>query len=246
MTQLLISVKNVQETWAALEAGVDMIDLKDPCKGALGALDLALTKDIVNTINGHHGNTAVISATVGEHHANNKALLEAINDRALLGVDIIKIAVDDLFEAPDFFEEIKSITKQGVKLVAVMFADQKLQMELLPQLKSAGFYGAMLDTQKKTNTLPNLLAYNNLHYFVQMCEQLDLKSGLAGSLKPQDIEKMAGLHATYIGFRGGACHSSERKGTLMLSKVIELKNMLHKHNNARAQAQKINSLALHS
>ena len=40
MTQLLISVKNVKETLIALDAGVDIIDLKDPDNGALGALDV--------------------------------------------------------------------------------------------------------------------------------------------------------------------------------------------------------------
>ena len=37
MTQLLVSVKNVEETFIALDAGVDIIDLKDPANGALGA-----------------------------------------------------------------------------------------------------------------------------------------------------------------------------------------------------------------
>jgi uncharacterized protein (UPF0264 family) len=35
----------------ALEAGVDMIDLKNPAKGALGALEHTLVKDIVLEIN---------------------------------------------------------------------------------------------------------------------------------------------------------------------------------------------------
>ena len=52
MTQLLISVKNVEETLIALEAGVDIIDLKDPENGALGALDIATSKSILQVISG--------------------------------------------------------------------------------------------------------------------------------------------------------------------------------------------------
>jgi len=40
MTQLLISVTNVEEAQIALNSGADFIDLKDPNGGALGALPL--------------------------------------------------------------------------------------------------------------------------------------------------------------------------------------------------------------
>ena len=45
--KMLASVTSVDEALIALDAGVDMIDLKNPSTGALGALDPALVKDIV-------------------------------------------------------------------------------------------------------------------------------------------------------------------------------------------------------
>ena len=100
MTQLLISVKNLQEANIALAVGVDIIDLKDPNVGALGALDLDVTKEIVHLVNGYK----LISATVGEQHTSIDELMFDIQVRADVGVDIIKVAVSDLFQAADFFE----------------------------------------------------------------------------------------------------------------------------------------------
>lgn len=50
MTQLLISVKNVEEALIALNCGVDIIDLKDPNIGALGALNLDTSQQILQKV----------------------------------------------------------------------------------------------------------------------------------------------------------------------------------------------------
>ena len=42
MTALLASVRSVAEAELALAGGADVIDLKDPSQGALGALPLSL------------------------------------------------------------------------------------------------------------------------------------------------------------------------------------------------------------
>ena len=52
MTRFLVSVRDVAETETALAAGADIIDLKDPAKGALGALDPAAIASCVMRIAG--------------------------------------------------------------------------------------------------------------------------------------------------------------------------------------------------
>ncbi|HEV7911681.1 MAG TPA: (5-formylfuran-3-yl)methyl phosphate synthase, partial [Methylocella sp.] len=44
---MLASVTNPAEAEAVRAGGADIIDLKDPAKGALGALDAAVAADIV-------------------------------------------------------------------------------------------------------------------------------------------------------------------------------------------------------
>jgi (5-formylfuran-3-yl)methyl phosphate synthase len=242
VTALLISVKNSEEALIALDAGVDIIDLKDPNTGALGALNLVVTKEIVHLVNGR----TLVSATVGEQHASVSDLLADIRLRAAVGVDIIKIAVSELTQSADFFDELTKITKTGIKIVAVFFADVVVDLSLLPALKNAGFYGAMLDTKNKQLHLLQSQNQDTLHLFTQRCHQCQLKSGLAGSLQAQHIDLLLKINPTYIGFRGGVCESSQRKFSLSGAKLNYVQNMLRNGNKNRTKAQLILSLALHS
>ena len=242
MTALLISVKNTAEALLALEAGADIIDLKDPNVGALGALDLCATQQIVQAIAGR----THLSATIGENHASTNALISEIEARAQLGVTFIKVAVSQLFYEANFLREMAKLSEVGVKIVAVFFADEKPDLSLLEALQTAGFYGAMLDTKNKANNLFNLQTKLALHRFVELCEIRQLKSGLAGSLKPQHVDDLLKINSTYIGFRGGVCDNWERKSTLSGHKVEEIKNMLRQHNKNSTKTQQILSLALHS
>ena len=47
MTALLASVSSTLEAVAAMEAGVDVIDLKNPATGALGAVTDTVARDVV-------------------------------------------------------------------------------------------------------------------------------------------------------------------------------------------------------
>jgi (5-formylfuran-3-yl)methyl phosphate synthase len=242
MTQLLISVKNVEEALLASEVGVDIVDLKDPNIGALGALGLRETERIVRAVNG----LATVSATVGENHTLLDELVGDIQERTQLGVNIIKIGISELFYASDFVQNMQILTSKGLKIVAVFFADEANDFELLEKIKQAGFCGAMLDTKNKQQNLLQLQTKGTLQSFTQICHQLHLKSGLAGSLRPQHIDLLVRFNPTYIGFRGGACENNVRKSALSSTKVTEIKNMLYEHNRLNEKPQGILQLALHS
>ena len=234
MTQLLISVKNVEEALIALDAGADIIDLKDPNIGALGALDEVICAQIVQAINGRK----LISATIGEQHASLNALIASIQARAAIGVDIIKIAVCSHFYAADFMAEVTKLTCAGTKMVVVFFADEVMDLSLIAALKNAGFYGAMLDTSLKQRDLLAVQTTLQLQNFVTLCEKYQLKSGLAGSLKPQHIDDLAKINPTYLGFRGGVCENAIRNADLSQNKVLKIANMLRQHNNLSNKPQK--------
>lgn len=234
MTQLLISVKNVEESLVARYAGVDVIDLKDPSVGALGALDIEMVKQIVCKANG----SALISATVGEGHQSVSALVSDIKCFASLGVDVVKIAVSDLFQERHFFNEINQLSKAGIKLVAVYFADNELDFSLIPKLQSGGFYGVMLDTQLKQESLLDVQPLEQLKKFVNLSEEHQLMSGLAGSLNKKHIDTLLMLTPGFIGLRGGVCQDKQRASMLMSCKVMEVKALLLNYNiNQREKAQ---------
>lgn len=226
MTQLLISVRNVDEALLALAAGADILDLKDPGTGALGALDMPVTQAVLQAIDGE----MLVSATVGEGHASLDALLDAASIRFAMGVDIVKMAAEDLFYLHDFVEKFSRFTREGHKLVAVFFVDAAPNFALLPVLKRAGFYGAMLDTQHKEKNLLQHCIETCLQSFAVQCEANGLIFGLAGSLQPQDIEYLAKFNATYLGFRGGVCENSQREQSLSRMRLEAAAHMLRRHN----------------
>jgi (5-formylfuran-3-yl)methyl phosphate synthase len=242
MTQLLISVKNTAEALLALEAGGDIIDLKDPNIGALGALSLDETEHIVRVINSRK----TVSATVGENHASLDELAVAIQARARLGVGMIKIGASALFYAGDFVQNMQTFSSRGVKLVAVFFADEKIDLNLLKKIKQAGFFGAMLDTKNKQKNLLQVQKKINLQNFTQICYQLRLESGLAGSLRPLHVGSLVKFNPTYLGFRGGVCQNWVRKSALSAAKIAEINDVLRQHNKNNEKPQLILHLALHS
>lgn len=226
MTQLLISVKNVEEALIARYADVDLIDLKDPSIGALGALDPNVVVKIVSEID----KAALISATVGEGHANVEALVHDIKRYASLEVDVIKIAVSDLFQQHNFFAEMHQLTSKNIKLVAVFFADKPLKLDLLPMLKECGFYGAMLDTKAKEFSLLKVQTESKLRNFLLLAGQYQLITGLSGSVSKDELVTLMDLQPAFIGMRGGVCENGNRTSYLSDSKVMEAKHMLLKYN----------------
>ena len=52
MTGMLASVNSIEDALLALSAGVNIIDLKQPALGALGALDMATVKQVVAEVAG--------------------------------------------------------------------------------------------------------------------------------------------------------------------------------------------------
>ncbi|MBU0772374.1 MAG: hypothetical protein KKE66_13230, partial [Gammaproteobacteria bacterium] len=61
MIRMLASVRDLEEARIVLDAGVDLIDLKQPADGALGALPVDVIRDVVAFVAGR----TLTSATAG-------------------------------------------------------------------------------------------------------------------------------------------------------------------------------------
>ena len=79
MTGMLASVTSLAEAKVLLQEGIDILDLKDPNNGALGALDTALIKDIVEVVDG----VVTTSATIGDIDCNSEKLDKVVVSRVL-------------------------------------------------------------------------------------------------------------------------------------------------------------------
>lgn len=228
MSKLLASVCTPAEALMALDAGVDIIDLKDPAQGALGALSLDMIKEIVQLIGGR----VPISATIGDIPVGSESTMYAIEHTALQGVDIVKVGFFSGGQYGSFLEKASTLTERNVKLVAVLFADQEPDIRVLHQLKKAGFFGVMMDTVNKSEkNLQDYVSVRDLIEFLKIAHQLGLETGLAGSLRLADIPVLAALSPGYLGFRGALCEQSIRSRSLHEGNVFKAKKMLRESNS---------------
>lgn len=211
MSAMLASVRTREEALLALEGGADLIDLKDPARGALGALDSATARIIVTAIAGR----APVSATIGDWPSMDPAeILAAAQRTADTGVDVVKVG---FFPAPAQAACARALAPlaRGLPVVAVLFADLTHDPALIETLAECGFAGAMLDTANKTGgSLLGHLELASLGAFVRRVRECGLFAGLAGSLREQDVSALLALDPDYLGFRGALCAGGQRGGAL--------------------------------
>ena len=222
--RLLISVRDVNEARMALEAGADLIDLKEPDAGALGAVDSLLARDIVKAIAGRR----TTSATVGDLPADAAILAHAARRTASAGVDYVKIG---FMPSPgaDVCGVIGALAPVAVQvpLIAVLFADAMPKGDPVSAAAAAGFAGVMLDTaNRRRGRLLDYAVDFGLGEFVASARISGLICGLAGSLRRQDVSQLAMLAPDYLGFRGAACIGNRRGGGLDAGRVALLRQSL--------------------
>jgi len=225
--RFLASVSSLQEA-ALVLPHADIIDLKNPAMGALGALPIEVIEQIVRYVDG----CKPISATIGDLAMEPKQVVAAIQAVAATGVDIVKVG---MFEGEQLacVEAIKPIARSGTKVVAVLIADSLQKSLPLEVFAQAGFYGVMQDTAIKNGS--SLLDHQDLlqlRAFVQEAREHDLICGLAGSLKEIHIESLAALEPDYLGFRSALCQNGNRKTTISATSVAAVREMLFKCNMA--------------
>lgn len=211
MTGILASVNSLDEALFILNTSVDIIDLKQPELGALGALSPNTVKQIVQTIN----QKKPVSATVGDLPMQAELIFNAVNAMVNTGVDYIKIGFFPGGNWNKTMGKLEQITEQGHQLIAVLFADTQPDLNSIKLLKKTGFTGVMLDTlDKSRGSLSDVMALADIKEFVHTANNSQLLCGLAGSLKQADIPRLLKLNADYLGFRGALCEKYDRTAKL--------------------------------
>ncbi len=225
MSGMLASVNSLEEALITLQANVDIIDLKQPASGALGALDTQQVASIVTEL----AHSKPISATIGDLPMQADLIFDAVKAMADTGVDYIKIG---FFPGQNWHEvivKLQSLSQQSLKLIAVLFADQHPDFKTIEQLSLTGFSGVMLDTMDKSNgSLTQVMSLAEIQMFVRIAKHHRLLCGLAGSLRKADIPPLLPLGADYLGFRGALCTGHQRTAELDPTALQKIKVALNK------------------
>ena len=226
--QLLISVCTLDEAKIALAQGADIIDLKNPHAGALGALPLADIRSIVAFLNqqpmAHKGLT---SATLGDLPMQAEQWLPQLDQVIATGVGIIKIGFFATEDYQGCLQALLPYTQAGHQLIGVLFAEVTYPDTLLADIKQAGFLGVMLDTQIKNGlSLFDHYSAEQASEFAKQVAAQGMLLGLAGSLRDSHLAAAKNLQPHYIGFRGGVCVANQRQSTLDADKIKVIRKML--------------------
>jgi len=222
MTGMLASVNSVDEALLVLAAQVDIIDLKQPSAGALGALETAVVAEIVECCHGRP-----VSATIGDLPMHPEPVFNAVKTMAETGVDYIKIGFFPNGDTLCTIEKLAALARNNLALIAVLFADQQPDFALVDALKNAGFKGVMLDTMDKAKgSLTKVMPKADIARFVGLAKERQLICGLAGSLRLEDIAGLLPYQPDYLGFRGALCARHERTGQLNQAAVMQIKQAI--------------------
>jgi dihydroneopterin aldolase len=230
MTLMLASATGPLEAETAIAGGADIVDLKDPAGGVLGAVALPTVRATVAMVAGRRP----VSAVTGGLPMHPDRIVAAAESMAAAGVDYVK---QGIFPEGDLESSLQALAPlaERVRLVAVLFADHAPDLQLLPALARAGFHAAMLDTADKSRgRLLDHIDLPGLRRFVAACDRLGLLSGLAGALEPPDIPRLLVLRPGVLGFRGALCGESGRTGVIELAAVQEIRELIPRENTTDA------------
>jgi (5-formylfuran-3-yl)methyl phosphate synthase len=231
--RFLVSVRSPQEASIALSGGADIIDLKEPREGALGAVPLAVAETVVRVVAGRQP----VSATIGDcplHEASERA-----TEMAGTGVDYVKIGLFGEASGASL-RELQRCAASGICLIGVMFADRAPEWAVLSRLSEAGFRGVMLDTvDKAQGGLCSHLNAIQLREFLAAARAHGLLAGLAGSLRESDARALLPLRPDVLGFRGALCASGRRGHQLESQRVAMMRALISRERGTEQAAGRV-------
>ena len=232
---LLISPINTEEALESIKGGADIIDVKNPKEGSLGANFPWIIKSIKEiTPEGMH-----VSATLGDVPYKPGTVSLAAAGAVVSGADYIKVGLYGTKNYDQAYEVMKNVVRsvkdlnEDALVVASGYADAHRvgavdPMEIPMVAAAAGADLAMVDTAVKDGkTLFDFMNTDVLTKFIEEIHDHGLKSALAGSIQKDQLSVLYKLKCDVVGIRGAACSDGDRdSGTIKSSAVADLKAMV--------------------
>jgi uncharacterized protein (UPF0264 family) len=216
MAGLLVSVRSASEAVTAVAAGADVIDVKEPLRGPLGAADPSVWRAVRAAVPGR----IPVSIALGE-------LVDrpAIHDAAdLIGITYRKIGLADA--RASWRDDLKALRDDlDASWIAVIYADWQRAKAPEPDavldfaLENA-CAGVLVDTWDKSRSDPlNLSEWTGR---VSRARNAGLLVALAGRLDVPAIGRLRPLQPDLFAVRGAACASGDRLGLIDPRRVAAL------------------------
>jgi uncharacterized protein (UPF0264 family) len=230
--KLLVSVVDAGEARLAAAAGADVVDVKNPAEGSLGAPPPAVIAGVRAAVSAE----VPVSAAIGDMpNLPGTAALAALG-AARSGAAFVKVGLWGTSTEQEAVTLLRAVREAvadipGAVIVAGAYADARrvpdapLAPELLPHVASeAGVALCLLDTAVKDGRgLLDWLSADELATFVADAHEAGLEVALAGALRAEDLPVVQAAGADIAGVRSAACGNSRRSGPLEAARVRALR-----------------------
>jgi (5-formylfuran-3-yl)methyl phosphate synthase len=227
--KLLVSVVDVGEAREAAAAGADIIDVKNPAEGSLGAPSPSVIAEVRAAVPAE----LPVSAAIGDMpNLPGTAALAALG-AARSGAAFVKVGLWGVATESEAIGLLRAVREggSGAVVVAGAYADASrlahapLAPALLPRVAHAAGVGVcLLDTAVKDGSgLLDWLSTDELTSLVADAHAAGLQVGLAGALRAEDLPVVRAAGADIAGVRSAACGNGRRSGPLEAARVRALR-----------------------
>ena len=214
--KVLVSPMSIEEAIEAIQGGADIIDVKNPAEGSLGANFPWVIREISDLAK-KHGKE--ISATTGDMpYKPGTASLAALG-AAVAGADYIKVGLYGVKNSQEANEMMIGVTRAvkdydpKKKVVAAGYGDfyrinAVSPLNLPDVVAKAGVDIVMVDTAIKDGTaLFDHMKIDDIRRFVQLAHDNGLMVALAGNIGWGHIDLLKELSPDIIGVRTIVCEN---------------------------------------
>lgn len=243
---LLVSVRNGAEAVIAVDAGADVIDVKEPDKGPLGGATPATIQSVVETVAGRVPVTAALGE-LAEWIQSRDHSTKSYRSFSFEGISLFKMGLagcggdrswrQTWADAVSRISAMGQAASQSARPVAVVYADWKGAMapeptDVLDAAAEMECPALLIDTwNKSAGMLFDYWPVDSLSAFLEAVRRHEMRAVLAGSLTGENAVRAAALGPDLIAVRGAAC-SAGRNSTVCAERVRELKRTVERCNFA--------------
>jgi len=223
--RLLVSVVSAEEARGALAGGADIIDVKDPAEGALGAPTPRVLSEVVEVV----GDAAPVSVALGDDPGLPHTAALAARGAVACGASFVKVGlggVDGLESAVALIGAVADAVGSEAAVIAAAFADVGAPEWLPALVERTGIAGALVDTFVKDGRgLYASLSEGELVDLIARTHRAGASFAVAGQLR---LGELCRVEADVVGVRSAVCRANDRTAHLeeglVAAAVAELQN----------------------
>jgi uncharacterized protein (UPF0264 family) len=230
--KLLVSVIDAAEARLAVAGGVDVVDVKNPAEGSLGAP----APGVIAAVRAVLPAGLPLSAALGDLPSLPGTAALAAFGAARSGAGYVKLGLwgpSSAEEAVAVLRAARAAVDGDTRVVAVAYADAARvpsrplpPSELVAAAREAGVDGCLLDTAVKDGRgLFEWLAPDALAAFVGDAHDAGLEVALAGELRAEDLPVVRATGADIAGVRSAACRDGRRTAALDPERIARLREL---------------------